>query len=73
MAADNRRGLGRGLSALLDEQGAAAASEGEVVATGWREVPIETVRANPDQPRRVFAEEDIESLAGSIRELGVLQ
>jgi ParB family chromosome partitioning protein len=73
MAADNRRGLGRGLSALLDEQGAAAALEGEVVATGWRETPIETIRANPDQPRRTFAEEDIESLAASIRELGVLQ
>jgi ParB family chromosome partitioning protein len=73
MAADNRRGLGRGLSALLDEQGAAAASEGGEVGSGWREAPIELIRRNPDQPRRDFAEEDIEALADSIRERGVLQ
>jgi ParB family transcriptional regulator, chromosome partitioning protein len=72
MAADNRRGLGRGLSALLDEAGAAAAEGGEV-ASGWREAPIELIRRNPDQPRREFAEEDIEALAASIRERGVLQ
>jgi len=72
MAADNRRGLGRGLSALLDEAGAAAAEGGEV-ATGWRETPIELIRRNPEQPRRDFAEEDIEALAESIRERGVLQ
>ena len=73
MAADNRRGLGRGLSALLDEQGAAAAAEGAEVAGGWRETPIELIHRNPDQPRRDFADEDIEALAVSIRERGVLQ
>jgi ParB family transcriptional regulator, chromosome partitioning protein len=73
MAADNRRGLGRGLSALLDEAGAAAVAEGGEVASGWRETPIELIRRNPDQPRRDFAEADIESLAESIRERGVLQ
>jgi ParB family chromosome partitioning protein len=73
MAADNRRGLGRGLSALLDEAGAAAAAEGGEVASGWREAPIELIRRNPDQPRRDFAEDDIETLAVSIRERGVLQ
>ncbi len=73
MAADNRRGLGRGLSALLDEAGAAAAVEGGEVASGWREAPIELIQRNPDQPRRDFPEEDIEALAGSIRERGVLQ
>src|ERR1700760_3358017 len=73
MAADNRRGLGRGLSGLLDEQGAAAAAEGAKVTSGWRETPIELIRRNPDQPRRDFAEEDIEALPASIRERGVLQ
>ncbi|MDR3510034.1 MAG: ParB/RepB/Spo0J family partition protein [Caulobacteraceae bacterium] len=72
MAADNRRGLGRGLSALLDEAGAAAV-EGTEVAGGWRETPIELIRRNPEQPRRDFAEADIEQLADSIRERGVLQ
>jgi ParB family chromosome partitioning protein len=72
--ADNRRGLGRGLSALLDEAGAAAVAEGGAVAlTGVRDTPIELIHRNPEQPRRDFAEEDIESLAASIRERGVLQ
>ena len=73
MAADNRRGLGRGLSALLDEAGAAAAAEGGEVPSGWRETPIELIRRNPEQPRRDFNEADIEALAESIRERGVLQ
>jgi ParB family chromosome partitioning protein len=73
MAADQRRGLGRGLSALLDEAGAAAVAEGAEVASGWRETPIELIHRNPEQPRRDFAEEQIEELAASIRERGVLQ
>ena len=73
MAADNRRGLGRGLSALLDEAGAAAATDSDEGAGGVRETPIELIRRNPDQPRRDFAEEDIDALAASIRERGVLQ
>jgi len=73
MAADHRRGLGRGLSALLDEAGAAAAEGGEVPAAGWREAPIELIRRNPDQPRRDFGEDEINELAASIRERGVLQ
>ena len=66
-------GLGRGLSALLDEAGATAAARDGEVAEGWRETPIELIQRNPDQPRRDFAEADIEALAGSIRERGVLQ
>lgn len=73
MAADNRRGLGRGLSALLGEAGAAAVVEGGEAPGGWREAPIELIRRNPEQPRRDFVEEDIEQLAASIRERGVLQ
>ena len=73
MAADNRRGLGRGLSALLDEAGVAAAAEGGEVPGGWRETPIELIRRNPEQPRRDFNEADIDALANSIRERGVLQ
>jgi ParB family chromosome partitioning protein len=36
-------------------------------------VPIELVRRNPDQPRRHFAQDDIDTLAASVREKGVLQ
>jgi ParB family chromosome partitioning protein len=38
-----------------------------------RETPIELLHANPDQPRRVFAEADMDELAGSIKQRGVLQ
>ncbi|QUD86642.1 ParB/RepB/Spo0J family partition protein [Phenylobacterium montanum] len=72
--AEYRRGLGRGLSALLDEQAEAAVSgEGAAPQAGVREVPIELLHRNPDQPRRDFVEADIEELAASIREKGVLQ
>jgi len=68
--AEGRRGLGRGLSALLDEVEAPA--EGHRVA-GITEIPVELVKANPDQPRRHFDEAELEELAQSIREKGVLQ
>ncbi len=71
--AENRRGLGRGLSALLDEAAeAAVVGEGPPPApTGL--TPIELIHRNPDQPRRDFSEVDIEELSASIREKGVLQ
>ncbi len=71
---EGRRGLGRGLSALMDEAGEAAAGDGaQGEGIGAREIPIELLRRNPDQPRRSFPEADLEELAASIREKGVLQ
>ncbi len=70
--AESRRGLGRGLSALLEETQAAATPEGRRAA-GVLDIPIELIHPNPDQPRRNFAETDLEELATSIRERGVLQ
>jgi ParB family chromosome partitioning protein len=69
--AEGRRGLGRGLSALLDEVEAPA--EPGHRAAGVTEIPVETIKANPDQPRRHFDEADLDELAQSIREKGVLQ
>jgi ParB family chromosome partitioning protein len=60
-----RGGLGRGLSALLP----GAAEEG----TGLLEIPVGAVRPNPRQPRTLFEDETLESLARSIQEVGVLQ
>jgi ParB family chromosome partitioning protein len=77
--AEGRRGLGRGLSALLGESEAELASaEGReadraVASAAARETPIELLRRNPDQPRRQFTESDINELADSIREVGILQ
>ena len=67
--AEQRRGLGRGLSALLDES--AAAADGP--APSVRELPIELVHRNPNQPRMDFSGEDLDTLAASIRDKGVLQ
>lgn len=69
--AENRRGLGRGLSALLGE--AEEINHAVDPAAGVREIPIELIHANPDQPRRHFAEAELAELADSIREKGVLQ
>ncbi len=71
---EKQRGLGRGLSALMGDPATVAAADkpAEAVRTG-HEQPIELLVRNPDQPRRVFHEADIEELAASIREKGVLQ
>jgi ParB family chromosome partitioning protein len=60
-----RGGLGRGLSALIP----GAAEEG----TGLLEIPVGAVQPNPRQPRTLFEDEAMESLARSIEEVGVLQ
>lgn len=72
-----RRGLGRGLSALMADVNLTTDQPLEASSvqspTSDRRVPIEAVRPNPEQPRRRFREEDLQSLANSIREKGVLQ
>jgi len=67
-----RRGLGRGLSALLGESDAPPV-EGAPPDAPPREVAIELLRRNPDKPRRFFPELELDELAASIREKGVLQ
>ena len=74
MAADRQRGLGRGLSALLGETVVETAPvDGRPSPAGVQTVPIETLKPNPDQPRRQFTTESLEELTSSIREKGVLQ
>ncbi len=68
---DKRRGLGRGLSALM-----ADVTETQSVAEqGAAEqfIPIEKISPNPEQPRKRFDPEDLQDLANSIREKGVIQ
>jgi ParB family chromosome partitioning protein len=63
-----RQPLGRGLAALFGE-GAPRPGEGGAV----REVAIELIRPGAFQPRRRFDEAELEALAQSVREKGVLQ
>ena len=69
------RGLGRGLSALmadvsLDERPDAPQAE---PMKAERNLPVETIEPNPDQPRRDFSEDSLRELAASIREKGIIQ
>lgn len=71
---DNRRGLGRGLSALMaDVTPAADSAPQEGPRRPDRLLPIEQLRPNPDQPRRTFTQEHLDDLANSIRTKGVIQ
>jgi ParB family chromosome partitioning protein len=66
-----RQRLGRGLAALIGEAGDEPAL-GERLRR-QRRVPIEALRANPNNPRRHFSELELEELSASIREKGILQ
>ena len=71
---ERQRGLGRGLSALLGEQVAESAPvDGASTPVGVQMAPIESLKPNPDQPRKIFDRDDLEELAASIRDKGVLQ
>lgn len=61
--------LGRGLDALIS-------TEDELHTGGSssiNEVPVEKIKANPNQPRREFSETSLEELAESIRQIGIIQ
>jgi ParB family chromosome partitioning protein len=66
-----KRGLGRGLSALLGDDGEDYTRLEQVRAT--REVPIESLEPNRYQPRQRFDDGELNELVDSIREIGVLQ
>lgn len=70
----DKKGLGRGLSALLADVAPDPARPPQAAPiSGQRMVPIDRIRANPNQPRRVFDDKDLQDLAASIREKGVIQ
>ena len=61
---DDRRGMGRGLAAILPRPGD---------EDGLREIPVDLIDPNPRQPRSTFDETKMAELADSIRARGVLQ
>jgi ParB family chromosome partitioning protein len=67
----NRSRLGRGLAALIGDAGEETGAIER--ARGQKRVPLTYLRANPNNPRLRFAEEDLADLAASIREKGVIQ
>lgn len=92
--ADKRRGLGRGLGALIPTSTTASARPVDVFfpegpspdaqpdgpdtlavvpGASYGEIPVESIRPNPRQPRTVFDEDELAELVHSVREIGVLQ
>lgn len=67
-----RRGLGRGLSALMADINVIAPTESAPRRADMT-LPIEKIIPNPDQPRREFSSVGLEDLAASIRQKGVIQ
>jgi ParB family chromosome partitioning protein len=63
--------LGRGLAALIGD----VDEESTIVerTRNQRRVPIEFLKPNPRNPRRVFADAELDELAASIRERGIIQ
>ena len=75
MAVEPKRRLGRGLEALLraypeaeEQGGAVGAADG-----GRRQVPIELIDRNPRNPRRDFRKDDLDELAASLKQHGIVQ
>jgi ParB family chromosome partitioning protein len=75
-----KRRLGRGLSALIAERGAAGAAPGTPGAAAsaagdarLRDLPIDDVGASTRQPRRSFDAGELGELSASIKSLGVVQ
>lgn len=71
--AAKKKGLGRGLDALMSSpQSAATAQQSGTPADGVTQLRIHSIDVNPYQPRERFEEEGLEELTASIKEMGVL-
>src|SRR5476649_2131735 len=68
---ETRPRLGRGLAALLGDVGEEASAVDR--SRGQRKTPIEFLRPNPRNPRRNFDESELDDLAASIKERGIIQ
>ncbi len=69
----DRRGLGRGLSALMADVNLDVPSAASETRRSELMLPVEKIVPNPDQPRRDFQPEALKDLADSLRQKGVIQ
>ena len=65
-----RSRLGRGLAALIGDVGAESSAERP---RGQRRLPITSLRPNARNPRRIFSDNELDELAASLRERGIIQ
>lgn len=73
MSKNERRGLGRGLSALMADVHLAGPEQMAASRKAELHVPVDKLEPNPQQPRLDFKQDELESLADSIRQKGVIQ
>lgn len=77
MPASSKKGLGRGFESLiptdlLDESFDPTASQDQRVSE-LRQIKLSEIMADPDQPRKHFDQAELEELAASVKEFGVVQ
>ncbi|MES2913603.1 MAG: ParB/RepB/Spo0J family partition protein [Pseudomonadota bacterium] len=70
---NEKRGLGRGLSALMADVHLAGPDQLHSPRRAEQHLPVEKLEPNPQQPRMDFKQDELESLADSIRQKGVIQ
>lgn len=68
-----KRGLGRGLSALMADVAPVPESPNSAPRDDTTQIPVDRIVPNPDQPRRSFDDTALKELAHSIRHHGVIQ
>lgn len=68
-----KTGLGRGLDALISSGEFTPENVPAVTSGGYETLPIENISRNPRQPRSQMDQEELEELAASIRENGIIQ
>lgn len=77
MAAQKKKALGRGLSALLNQEerldSAQLRSEPEITPGTVAEIPLSDIETNPFQPRTEFDQQALDELAESIKIHGIIQ
>ena len=73
MSKTEKRGLGRGLSALMADVHLAGPEQMAAPRKAEMHLPVEKLEPNPQQPRLDFKQDELESLADSIRQKGVIQ
>ena len=73
----NKRALGRGFESLIPtelfDESFDPTSEQDATLTVYREVQLDQIEPDPDQPRKKFDQESLDELADSIKQHGVLQ
>ena len=71
----SKKGLGRGISSLINEYDSSSYEAEKLVQSGVtvQELEISRIRPNPNQPRKNFDPDSLAELAGSIQVHGIIQ